>query len=606
MIDNSTTPKPKKERRKMTNLKLVKSPNNIPAVEHRIVVDQGCLFVQEGKNKQKPITTFTVKVKNTLKSQNPGKADSFIVEIDAGCIKKEVKLKTSDLSSAANLRNRLLDESSSFIFSGTNSDTNELLKYLNMQSQSCPKIAEVETAGIHKIHGRYVIVTPDGAWDFNGQRVPDAVYRAPKGITFQHVDYGRKTCPFTQQKVNDMISFNRVDICVAALGWIGLLPFTSRLYAQFKFRLPVLSFVGERGSGKTETARKIIGPLTGINDNIENLSGLSKYVLFRNCATSSLHPFIVDEVKQKSGKFIMEALSNLIRSLYDKQSLQRGQKNHDIMNWDLVNPLLILGESSFSEPALNERMISVSFSKKDSVKYLSNFSGLISHDLEDVHIQYVLWSLGLSDEKLLELAEKHGLHQQQKDRGEANIQALKLGTDLFSLFIHQQGLIWDSESAHQVIDDTIRKQVRGNIDGHNIADELLRKAFYYLKGQAQKNQYFESPIKEIFDDDRTCIAMHPETLYPEVRKELRRENYEGEILPMKDFVEQLKLQDYYIRRKSVRINGVTLNAVLLDKAILFQKGIIEDDSDQKEKDSPSLFSTPADQTLPDDWADYKA
>jgi len=314
----------------------------------------------------------------------------------------------------------------------------------------------------------------------------------------------------------------------------------------------------------------------------------------------------VDEVKQKSGKSNMKHLSNVIRSGYDRQSLQRGQKNHEIKSWILANPLLLLGESSFSEPALDERMITINFSKKDSRQYLDNFAEIVSHNLEDIHIQHVLWSLSLSDKKLLELAKKHGLHQQQKDRGEANIQALKLGIDLFGQFVQHQGLFWDSESVFRVIDDTIRKQVRGNIDGHNITDELLRNAFYYLKGQAQKNQYFESPIKEIFDDDRTCIAMHPETLYPEVRKELRREDYEGEILPMKDFVDQLKLQDYYIRRKSVRINGVPLNAVLLDKSILLQKGIIEDDSDQKEKDSPSLFSKPADQTLPDDWADYKA
>jgi hypothetical protein len=590
----------------MTNLKPVKNPNNIPAVEHRIVEDQGSLFVQEGKNKQKPITTFTVKVKNTLKSQSPEKADSFVVEIDAGCIKKEVNLKTSDLSSAANLRNRLLDESGSFIFSGTNADTNELLKYLNMQSQSCPNIVEVETAGIHNINGRYLVVNPYGAWDTYGHKVPDAVYHAAKGISFQHIDYGHKTNPLTQQQVSEMLSFNRADICVVAVGWIGLLPFKQRLHERLKFRLPVLNFVGERGSGKTETARKIVGPLTGVNDDIGNLSAMSQYVIFRRCSNSSLYPFIVDEVKQKSGKSNMKHLSNVIRSGYDRQSLQRGQKNHEIKSWILANPLLLLGESSFSEPALDERMITINFSKKDSRQYLDNFAEIVSHNLEDIHIQHVLWSLSLSDKKLLELAKKHGLHQQQKDRGEANIQALKLGIDLFGQFVQHQGLFWDSESVFRVIDDTIRKQVRGNIDGHNITDELLRKSIYYLKGQAQKNQYFESPIKEIFDDDRTCIAMHPETLYPEVRKELRREDYEGEILPMKDFVEQLKLQDYYIRRKSVRINGVTLNAVLLDKSILLQKGIIEDDSDQKEIESPSLFSTPADQTLPDDWADYKA
>lgn len=84
------------------------------------------------------------------------------------------------------------------------------------------------------------------------------------------------------------------------------------------------------------------------------------------CSSSNVIPFIIEEYKpRKISDQIKNTISALLRNAYNNFAGVRGSADQSMKSYSLINPIIIVGEESIIEPAIQERSLELSFGKAD-------------------------------------------------------------------------------------------------------------------------------------------------------------------------------------------------------------------------------------------------
>lgn len=214
----------------------------------------------------------------------------------------------------------------------------------------------------------------------------------------------------TENLIKHLLEFNVAQVAIPAVGWFlasFLKPHFDKEYSQF----PLLFLFGEAGAGKTSTGL-LLRRLFAMSDQaLKSIADVTQFSLMAACNSSNLVPLILDEYKPMMMKEAQAQLvSRLIRGAYNASRGERGTASQEIIPYYYRAPIMLLGEQSIIETAVQHRVIEVQLTrsyladKPDSKRYLDAL-----HDLpvESLGKEFLTFSM---DIKPAELKERFGVH----------------------------------------------------------------------------------------------------------------------------------------------------------------------------------------------------
>ena len=137
-------------------------------------------------------------------------------------------------------------------------------------------------------------------------------------------------------------------------------------------KLHHLLVVGESGSGKSTILERVIAPILNYPVKDKKSIGLiTPFALTKDLSTGN-YTSLYDEFKPSmiSDKYKLTKISDVLRNLYDRQTVARGDKSFSIKEFTFSRPIIIAGEESYpnNEKALTTRSAIVYISKSERKK----------------------------------------------------------------------------------------------------------------------------------------------------------------------------------------------------------------------------------------------
>ncbi|MFR5643186.1 MAG: CHC2 zinc finger domain-containing protein [Clostridium paraputrificum] len=246
---------------------------------------------------------------------------------------------------------------------------------------------------------------------------------------------------------NNLFKFTNAEKTTCIIGTI----FNNLLVAhnaEINGRLHHLLIIGESGSGKTTITENTILPILNYPTNSKNAIGLTKeFPLIANLSRGN-YCTIFEEYKPSEMNVQQNSLiSNLLRNLYDRQSVEKGQKDLSTIYFQLSRPLVLVGEESYpnSEKAAIERSCIVYLSSKDRTeKSHKSLMWLKAHSqlLNKLGYSMIKQALSITTEEYKELfqKQKEKFKGKFKDRPLVTAANISTGIELFNKLLTQHNI----------------------------------------------------------------------------------------------------------------------------------------------------------------------
>lgn len=184
------------------------------------------------------------------------------------------------------------------------------------------------------------------------------------------------------------------EVMLPALGWTAMTPFTPTV-RRAGFRFPTLVVYGGWGSGKTTLIQEVLLPLVGIAGEATS-ADITPFAM-AGALSRATWPTWLDEWRPTIAN--ASELQGILRSGYDSGTWQRGRANQTIVTYQMVAPVIVSGDSPFSDGANKDRSVSLRLKVENvqSGKHVQVYKQL--RDIpKAVRIQaataYIKWSLG--------------------------------------------------------------------------------------------------------------------------------------------------------------------------------------------------------------------
>ena len=145
------------------------------------------------------------------------------------------------------------------------------------------------------------------------------------------------------------------EVIYPALGWVIASVFKP-LFETFGASMPLLMLYGTRGSGKTTVIQDVLLPMIGAFTK-PIASDITPFALAGHLGLTNAWPVWVGEYRASNHN--SDVFQQLLRSAYDSGTMERGRPNQTVASYNLVAPVIVDGESPFSEPANLDRSVSL-------------------------------------------------------------------------------------------------------------------------------------------------------------------------------------------------------------------------------------------------------
>lgn len=541
-----------------------------------------------GDSKNKQITNFVMKPLNGIQSDN----EYFIeIEFTLSSGRKFVKqLSSTAFSSTQKFKTAIKNLGGiDMTFDGTESNLADIQKFMTSRYDGYNHCQGVNYIGLYKLGDDWVYIGTDASINKKGAVIDSIVSVVEDNEALKSV-ITEATMPNTselQAIAKDLFCFNTSERTISIIGWVCVCFLKERL-RQRKIKLSHLVLEGAAGSGKSETLEKVIQPIFGLIGSGIGCSGITKFSVLKSTSSTNLLPVIFEEYKpHKLSKIEQDLISGTLRSVYDYQTSQRGRTDQSVVNYMRRSPIIVVGESSFDESAVKERIIDVQFAKSDRTEeHTEHFKSICKKEkiLNKLGKALLLFAMNIPDDVLDDLIQRSRIF----DDTEFETRVILGISNVYLGFLFLQDLfdsyhldLWKMTGINQkIIRDTLITNTKNAMDGNSSVHSAVDNIIEVFDTMALKHR-----IREKIDftvnhkENELCLRLN--IIYDEFTKYMRETNRTDiDMLPARQFTKQLKKESYYKdyllrnflntgndgKEEEIRIRCFVLNLDMLNKS----------------------------------------
>lgn len=579
------------------------SGNNIETASNPIAESSGRYILSRGDSKAKALTNFTMRPVNGIKSDS-----AYLMDIEFTTIDRKTFLNQIDSSifASTQLFKKAIKKIGGIdmVFDGNESDLANIQLYMNNKYRDYNHCLGLDYVGMYKMDGAWVYVGTDGAIDQKGNPISSVISVIEDNEALKS---GIAETPMIKKSElkeisGDLFHFNTYERTVNILGWVGACFLKERL-RQRKIKLSHLVIAGGAGSGKSETLEKIIQPIFGLQGSGIGCSGITKFSTLKSTSSTNLLPVVFEEYKpHKLSKIELDLISATLRSTYDYQTSQRGRADQSVVNYMRRSPICLVGEASFDETAIKERIIDVQFAKSDrTAEHTKSYRYLAKHEdqLNFLGKALLLLVMNMPDEALDKLIQQSKVFEKMdfETRTILGMSNVYLGILLMKELYESFGLNFWAETglSEKMVQDSIVNNTYNSLDGSskvNSAVDLIIQTFDTMALKNRIRPEYDYTVNQ--STGELCLRLN--LIYDEFTKYIREFNIlDVEVLGIRQFTRQLRREGYYadynyrnfkernndeiVRQKCYILNLKKLNANLSLEAFAYEMTGITTDAD---------------------------
>lgn len=579
------------------------SGNNIETASNPIAESSGKYILSRGDSKAKALTNFTMRPVNGIKSDSAYLMDIEFTTIDSQTFFNQID---SSIFASTQLFKKAIKKIGGIdmVFDGNESDLANIQLYMNNKYRDYNHCLGLDYVGMYKMDGAWVYVGTDGAIDRKGNPISSVVSITEDNEALRSGILDTPMIKKTELKEisGDLFHFNTYERTINILGWVGACFLKERL-RQRKIKLSHLVIAGGAGSGKSETLEKIIQPIFGLQGSGIGCSGITKFSTLKSTSSTNLLPVIFEEYKpHKLSKIELDLISATLRSTYDYQTSQRGRADQSVVNYMRRSPICLVGESSFDETAIKERIVDVQFAKSDrTAEHTKSYRYLAKHEdqLNSLGKALLLLVMNIPDEALDELIQQSKVFEKLdfETRTILGMSNVYLGILLMKELYESFGLNFWAETglSEKMVQDSIVNNTYNSLDGSskvNSAVDLIIQTFDTMALKNRIRPEYDYTVNQ--STGELCLRLN--LIYDEFTKYIREFNIlDVEVLGIRQFTRQLRREGYYadynyrnfkernndeiVRQKCYILNLKKLNANLSLEAFAYEMTGITTDAD---------------------------
>ena len=460
-----------------------------------IFEEHNCYFLDRGNEQTaKQLTNFVMEPLMGIKMQDGDKTEIEFRLQDGQIITSLID--GTSFSSVQQFRRQIKKLSGiDMTFCGNENELVYIQNYMKAKYAGYKHCRGIPYTGMYKKNGEWMYVgegkTVDARWKITDSMI--SVVDDNKAIESVILDCK----PITKTELlllsRDLFKFNTYERTVNIIGWCCCAFLKERL-RQKRIKFPHLVISGQAGSGKSETEEKIIQPLFSIQGSGIMCGGLSKFSIIKTLNSTNLIPVIYEEYKpSRIGKIAVDLMSDALRGAYDCQVAQRGRPDQSVVNYTRRAPIVVVGESSFDEPAVRERIVDIQFAKSDRLpEHTKHFNALCGNErlISKLGNSLLRMVLNTTDDRLDFLIEQSKVFSEQKfnSRTILGMSNVFLGilflSELYSVF----GLrIWDETG---ISEEEVKAAIVGNVSNSQdsgIVESIITDSIAKMDTMAKKN-----------------------------------------------------------------------------------------------------------------------
>lgn len=227
-------------------------------------------------------------------------------------------------------------------FTGTDRDARHILEWLQSEG---PFLAPGNMTSVLGLHDNHFIL-PDGVigpkeWVY----VPKQDVQ-PRGIK---VRIGEGSLDVVER----LLKLHQPAIMHPILAWLAAAPMRSLLP-----HFPILAVTGSSGAGKSTLIRTCVRDMLGGSLN-SLLSGTTPFTITAFCGATNAFPVWFDEYRNGMRQDTKDVLDQTLRAAYDGEPSFKGRRDLQLEKFEAWAPVIITGESAFTETSLVNRMVIV-------------------------------------------------------------------------------------------------------------------------------------------------------------------------------------------------------------------------------------------------------
>ena len=403
---------------------------------------------------------------------------------------------------------------------------------------------------------KFLFVTNQGALDQFGN-INTAIKSKEKLIELEGLE-DISTDELREVK-NNLFKFTNAEKTTCIIGTI----FNNLLVAhnaEINGRLHHLLIIGESGSGKTTITENTILPILNYPTNSKNAIGLTKeFPLIANLSRGN-YCTIFEEYKPSEMNVQQNSLiSNLLRNSYDRQSVEKGQKDLSTIYFQLSRPLVLVGEESYpnSEKAAIERSCIVYLSSKDRTeKSHKSLMWLKAHSqlLNKLGYSMIKQALSITTEEYKELfqKQKEKFKGKFKDRPLVTATNISTGIELFNKLLTQHN-IKVIENYEEYIYSNIKEEVLNSGERVNSVVENMIIEFNQIIEDGRAIDY-----KNVIRDEATGLYIRTSEMINQIVNFAKTVgSVEFTPLKLRDFRKQAAKAGYILKTnaKQLRVDS---------------------------------------------------
>lgn len=579
------------------------SGNNIETASNPIAESSGKYILSRGDSKAKALTNFTMRPVNGIKSDSAYLMDIEFTTIDGQTFFNQID---SSIFASTQLFKKAIKKIGGIdmVFDGNESDLANIQLYMNNKYRDYNHCLGLDYVGMYKMDGAWVYVGTDGAIDRKGNPISSVVSITEDNEALRSGILDTPMIKKTELKEisGDLFRFNTYERTINILGWVGACFLKERLRRR-KIKLSHLVIAGGAGSGKSETLEKIIQPIFVLQGSGIGCSGITKFSTLKSTSSTNLLPLIFEEYKpHKLSKIELDLISATLRSTYDYQTSQRGRADQSVVNYMRRSPICLVGESSFDETAIKERIVDVQFAKSDrTAEHTKSYRYLAKHEdqLNSLGKALLLLVMNIPDEALDELIQQSKVFEKLdfETRTILGMSNVYLGILLMKELYESFGLNFWAETglSEKMVQDSIVNNTYNSLDGSskvNSAVDLIIQTFDTMALKNRIRPEYDYTVNQ--STGELCLRLN--LIYDEFTKYIREFNIlDVEVLGIRQFTRQLRREGYYadynyrnfkernndeiVRQKCYILNLKKLNANLSLEAFAYEMTGITTDAD---------------------------